>query len=437
MKNMNNSLKLSPFEQKVAISLSRHSGLSPDLGPVIVGLSGGADSVALLLVMTSLGYSCIAAHCNFQLRGSESERDMAHARAVAERLGASFECVRFDVGERRLKTGESVEMACRELRYGWFATLIGKHGAQALLTGHNREDNVETMFLNLNRGSGIRGVAGIAFEGDRRVSPLLYCSRGEIVAYLEEKGLSFVTDSTNLTNDYQRNRWRNVVLPKIENEFEGFFNRVSRSLSFLDEDRMLLDAAISHWRDVYMPDPTRLDLAEVSQSPLAGAIVFRLLRDFGFDREQTDSISKSADKSGKRYFSEHFGLVINRGVAEIYRLNNIISLAELEVDVIDVDDVDWIKDGSRAYFDAQVVEGDHRLEVRKWKPGDRIRPFGMGGRSKKVSDLFNDMKVSVSVKDSVPLLVCDGEVIWVAGLRASECFRVTSSTRRVAVFKIK
>ncbi len=140
MKNMNNSLKLSPFEQKVAISLSRHSGLRPDLGPVIVGLSGGADSVALLLVMTSLGYSCIAAHCNFQLRGSESERDMAHARAVAERLGASFECVRFDVGERRLKTGESVEMACRELRYGWFATLIGKHGAQALLTGHNREE---------------------------------------------------------------------------------------------------------------------------------------------------------------------------------------------------------------------------------------------------------------------------------------------------------
>ena len=192
---------LGEFETCVKRFVDTHLKLSADGGPVIVALSGGADSVALLAVMTALGYDCIAAHCNFGLRGGESERDMAHASAVASRLGARLETVRFDVPARCAATGESVEMACRELRYEWFEKLKRRYGAQALLTGHHRDDNVETMFLNLLRGAGIRGVAGISAAGDRRMSPMLAMSRADILDYLRLRGLDYVTDSSNLTTD--------------------------------------------------------------------------------------------------------------------------------------------------------------------------------------------------------------------------------------------
>ena len=206
------------FEKKIEGYIRRHSLLTPG-DCVVVGLSGGADSVALLAVLSALGYKCIAAHCNFNLRGDESLRDRDHAIAIADNLAAESRVIDFDTEAYRQGTGESIEIACRSLRYRWFEQLRVRHNAVAIAVGHHREDNVETAMLNMLRGTGIAGMAGIAPKSGHIVRPLLEVTRPEICRYLQQRGLHWVDDSSNASNDYKRNRLRNVVLPTVAREF--------------------------------------------------------------------------------------------------------------------------------------------------------------------------------------------------------------------------
>lgn len=423
------------FETEVKRFIDAHLCISPDAGKVIVALSGGADSVALLAVMTALGYDCVAAHCNFGLRGAESERDMAHAEAVAKKLDAVFESVCFDVPARCAASGESVEMACRELRYAWFDRLKAKYSAQALLTGHHRGDNVETMFLNLLRGTGLRGVAGISPAGDRRRSPMLMRSRADILRYLADRHLDYVTDSSNLTTDYQRNKIRLEVIPVLEREFPDASARISRSLVNLDEDRRLLDAAVQEWRQRYMPDGRTIDLRTVSSvGPLAGAVLFKLLAPMGFSRLMTDAMLGMTDVSGRVFESGTHRAGIDRGRVIIEPLCREAEPVYVSVKLIPARD--FRPEQGKAYFDASVLDGSPCWELRQWREGDRMQPFGMNGRSKKLSDIFNDMKIPVADKCRSLMLTRDGVIIWAVGLRASEMFRVTPASATVAVMEV-
>lgn len=428
---------MNEFENRVKKYIESHTTLDFGAGPVIVALSGGADSVALLAVAVSLGFDCVAAHCNFGLRGEESDRDTAHAASVAKRLGARFEVVYFDVEKRRRSTGESVEMACRELRYNWFRELRERYSAQAVLTGHHRDDNIETMFLNMFRGSGLNGVAGIVPEGDRRVSPLLGESRESILGYLKVKGLDYVTDSTNLETEYQRNKIRNIILPAIAGEFPGVMARIGDSLSFLMEDRCLLNSCVESWRQKYFIAPLKLDLRSLADNePASRAIAFKLLQPFGFSRCVTDSMLESAHKSGLTFESKgNCRAVLSRGILEIE--NGITEAAADEAVAVTfriVADAD-LKAGNRnvAFFDSAILEDNPQWEIRPWKTGDRMNPFGMNGRRKKLSDIFNDMKMSAADKKKIRLLCRNGEVIWILGIRQSDLFRVTDTTERIAV----
>lgn len=426
---------LGEFETAVKRFIDAHLGISPDAGKVIVALSGGADSVALLSVMTALGYDCVAAHCNFGLRGAESERDMVHAETVASGFGAVFESVRFDVPARCASTGESVEMACRELRYAWFDTLKEKYSAQALLTGHHRGDNIETMFLNLLRGAGLRGVAGISPAGDRRMSPMLMQSRDDILRYLAGRNLDYVTDSSNLTTDYQRNKIRLEVIPAFEREFPDAAARIGRSLVYLDEDRRLLDAAVDEWRHRYMPDGRTVDLHVISGiGPLAGAVLFKLLAPLGFSRIMTDAMLGMTDVSGRVFESRSHRACIDRGRVILQPIEHDSEQVSVSVRLIPARD--FRPEHGKAYFDASVLEGNPQWELRQWREGDRMRPFGMNGRSKKISDIFNDMKIPVADKCRSLMLTRDGEILWAVGYRASESFRVMPDTATVAVMEI-
>ena len=206
------------FEKKIEAYIKRHALLSPD-DRIIVGLSGGADSVALLAVLSALGYRCIAAHCNFNLRGTESLRDREHATEIADKLASEYQVIDFNTEAYRRGTGQSIEMACRSLRYRWFEQLRVQYNAAAIAVGHHREDNVETAMLNMLRGTGIAGMAGIAPRSGHVVRPLLDVTRSEICRYLQQQGLQWVDDSSNASNDYNRNRLRNVVLPAVAREF--------------------------------------------------------------------------------------------------------------------------------------------------------------------------------------------------------------------------
>ncbi|MCM1096190.1 MAG: tRNA lysidine(34) synthetase TilS, partial [Terasakiella sp.] len=214
--------------------IDRHRLLSPG-DTVVVGCSGGADSVALLCVLHALGYRCVAAHCNYHLRGEESNRDMRHVEALAGRLGVDL-CVRdFDVDARRASTGESLEMACRELRYGWFDELADRERAAAVAVAHHREDQAETFFLNLLRGTGLRGLGGMAPRRGRVVRPLLDCTRAEIESYIHALGECWVDDSTNAGCDFARNRLRHRLLPLLDELRPGAVGYVVEAMERLRE----------------------------------------------------------------------------------------------------------------------------------------------------------------------------------------------------------
>ena len=180
---------------------------------VVVGLSGGADSVALLAILARLGYDCVACHCNFMLRGEESVRDRNHAQRIARELHATFVETTFDTTAYAQAQGISIEMAARELRYAWFEQMRIEHQAQAIAVAHHRDDNTETVLLNLTRGTGLAGLTGMSPRNGHIVRPLLCASRDEIVEYLAHEQLDYVTDSTNLSNDYTRNKIRNEIIP--------------------------------------------------------------------------------------------------------------------------------------------------------------------------------------------------------------------------------
>lgn len=431
---------MNSFEERVADFITREIGLEPSKGTVIVALSGGADSVALLAVLTALGFDCVAAHCNFHLRGEESDRDMRHAESVANQLHAPFRSVHFNVASRMDSTGESMEMACRELRYEWFGQLQEQYSAQAVATGHHLEDNVETMLLNMIRGTGTKGAAGISPRGERRVSPLLETSKQEIIDYLSFRGLTYVTDSSNLNHDISRNRLRNGILVTLENDFPGALSRLSRSIANLRDDAALLDSNVAVWRKKYQEgEKIYIDRLKENESQPA-MILFHILKQSGFKRGQCDAMLYAP--SGSRFIAGNREITVNRGFALIHdheteplptlTLSNLTHPNPWFVgEIITRQEFNPVRDRGTIYLDTDKLPADAEWKVRPVQRGDRMKPFGMHGRSKLISDIFNDMKADSRTKRSAAVLTCNGEIVWLIGIKASEMFRVSHISLRI------
>ena len=220
------------IEIKVAEYAKEHNLCAKD-DAVIVALSGGADSVALLRILLSIGVQCCALHCNFGLRGAESDRDEAFVRNLCTQLGVLLKVKHFDVAKYEQEQKVSTEMACRELRYAWFDEERALQGAKAIAVAHHYDDNVETFFLNMLRGTGIQGLTGIRAKNGYVVRPLLCVKREEIEAYLKELGQEYVVDSTNLENDFKRNKIRNVLIPTLNELFPDYEAGMMRTLQNL------------------------------------------------------------------------------------------------------------------------------------------------------------------------------------------------------------
>lgn len=439
------------FLKKVARSIRVH-GLFADAKPVIVAVSGGADSVALLLALHRLGYECVAAHCNYHLRGEESNRDMRSVQALCARIGLDLYVRDMDVDRRRRDTGESVEMACRALRYDWFADLLDRLRAQAIAVAHHREDNVETFFLNLVRGSGITGLAGMRWRNGYVVRPLLDLSRGDIEAFLADQGVDFVVDSTNARNDYARNRWRNVIIPMIEEQFPGSVSGIVESIRHLSENRDFYDARMDALRSRYVSDRPDggfdVDLKQlVDDKPMARLVLHYLIRGKGFNFTHVDNIIGCASKSGMQFRSADTLVDIDHGIMHVvpadvaalsaeagtgHRVSlarDILAPAHILVSEHAVSEFVPERDPNVAYFDISIMGGDATFALRHWQRGDRMTPYGMTG-SKLVSDIFASAKLGAAQKRDAWLLVRNGEIVWVVGLRAGASFSVSPGTRR-------
>ena len=277
---------ISEFAKRIGAFVSAHGLLRSD-DRVLVTLSGGADSVALLRVLLELGYDCVAAHCNFHLRGEESMRDERFVRALCDRLGVQATFVDFDVDSYVADRKVSVEMACRELRYRWFEQVRTEFGCQVIAVAHHADDSAETFFLNLLRGTGMAGLAGIKPRNGAIVRPMLCVGRQDVEAYLAQLPQDYVTDSTNLESEYRRNKIRNIILPALRECFPGSDAALSATMANLSGDWLLLQELIGDYRRRAVTESdgvVRIDKAVVTQSAHPETLLHELLAPYGYFR---------------------------------------------------------------------------------------------------------------------------------------------------------
>ncbi len=434
--------------------------------PIGVALSGGADSVALLAALTAEGFPCVALHCNFHLRGDESDRDEAHARATAERLGAQFVVKDFDVAEQQRVSGQSVEMAARELRYGWFEAQAKARVLQAVAIAHNSDDQAETFILNLMRGSGVRGLKGMSYRRGIFVRPMLGVSRHEIECYLAERGLDFVVDSTNLSTDYRRNLIRHKVLPAMEEHLPGITRAILRSMEVLGVQNEIIEQVVSEASDCENHRGQTAGHSGLLGISDNGPIVVERLARHGFSVATIKEILDHEHQNGAIFSSTTKGyFVLHDGVLHPLPAT---SAEEIEVDlsqdgqndilrweIVPRSDVETLRVGP----DTLLMDADKaplRAILRHWREGDRLAPFGMIG-TRLVSDLFSDSHLPLSAKRSQWLLVeitgrghrgvlpweqgpssesAPDQVLWVVGLRSSRHCPITPTTTRILRIKM-
>ncbi len=432
--------------QRIERYISKHCRLTTDQ-PIIVGLSGGADSVALLSILVKLGYRAIACHCNFMLRGEESFRDRNHAVRIAEQLGVPFYERTFDTEHHARNVRISIEMAARQLRYMWFELMRQQFGAQAVAVAHHKDDNAETLLLNLIRGTGIAGLTGMKPRNGSIIRPLLCTSREELIAYLSHEQLDYVIDSTNLEALYTRNKIRLEILPLMRNINSAVDSNIERTIGNLRACETVYRHAIMEQQKRICHEKENvlyIDCELLQNLPSPEAFLFETLSPWGFNATTLDELlaCSRAPQSGKQFFSASSRAVVDRRYIIVSPL-----MGSNSTDIVaqwDADDTTTQREISLSYhpaegfviprtrdcacFDADRIV--YPLTLRHWRAGDSFIPFGMKGR-KKISDYFSDHKFSLIEKENT-LLLCDSEkILWIVGERASNEARITENSRRI------
>ena len=401
----------------------------------VVGLSGGADSVALLLLLDEMGYQVHAAHCNFHLRREESDRDELFCEQFCLQNNIPFHRVHFDTQTYAETHKVSIEMAARELRYHYFEQLRQDIGAKGICVAHHRDDSVETVLLNMVRGTGLKGLCGIQPRNGYVLRPLLCVSRQDIEVYLQEKRQAYVTDSTNLQDDVLRNKVRLNVLPMLQELNPAVSEHIQQMAENLSEAQKVIDAVVEP-----LKKESTLDLKILDKYGSREYVAFEWLKGHGFNRSQVAQILKA--KSGSIFYSPTGQQIFsNRGTIFLqlgnnkppkpfripeegnYWLDNNTKITFKKEPV-------WIsKKTNIATLDASKVS--FPLVVRPVKEGDWMIPYGMKGR-KLLSDIMTDLKMSVFEKRQ-QLVVVDSEenILWLVGIRTDNRYKVSGATKDV------
>jgi tRNA(Ile)-lysidine synthase len=418
------------------------------LSTVVVGVSGGMDSMALLDILTLLDYRCIAAHCNFHLRGEESDRDAEFVKNWCKNVDIEFTSVDFDTLAYARDKKISIEMAARELRYQWFELVRQKFEAEAIAVAHHRDDAIETVLLNLLRGTGIKGLTGISPKKGNIVRPLLCVSRNEIEQYLDERNIPFVTDSTNYDDTITRNYLRLNVIPMLEKLNPSAKNAIFRTSQNIAEAYNIYENAIETLKKEVMIGE-KISIEKLKNTPSPVSVLFEILSSFGFNSSVVEDIIDNLDTtSGKVFFSERYRVIKDRQyllLSKIADCNNfdteiiiyegmteILYPIHLKINVVNINSIEVNKSGRFLFSDAEKVR--FPLKLRKWKDGDWFVPFGMKGK-KKLSDYFTDCKFDLLEKENQWILESDGQIIWIVGKRNDERFKVSDHTNNVLMIE--
>ena len=417
---------------------------------ILLAVSGGVDSMVMLSLFVRGGYRVAVAHCNFQLRGAEADEDDVLVEKEAARLGVPFHAIRFDTMAEVAATGESVEMAARRLRYDWFGRLCEEHGYDKIAIAHHADDSVETFFINLIRGTGLRGLTGIHVVNGRLIRPLLFSQRKEIVEFALANKIPYREDSTNASTKYLRNKFRLGIVPRIREISPRFTDTMASNVERLTAAQCFIDRGIEMIRRkavVRDGETTVIEMSRIDPLLPLRFVIFELLRDFHFNGEAIDSLGRAyaeGNGSGKRFFAKDHVAYIDREriivtpipedepceaevAADTVRLS--CGGGALIFEHIEADDIDDLRQGA----DVALLDEDklaYPLVVRRWGDGDDFFPFGMGHR-RKVSDFLIDAKVSLPDKRRQFVVTSRGDIVWVIGRRIDDRYKVDPSTRNV------
>lgn len=407
----------------------------------LLGVSGGVDSMTMLhLFLSCASVSSVAvAHVNFSLRGGESDGDEALVRDFCARRGIPFRSCRVDTAAVASEEGISIEMAARKIRYDWFESLLDEMHLDYVAVAHNLNDSVETLFLNLLRGTGIKGVCGIRPLNGRVFRPMLDFTRAEIDAFARENSVPFRVDSSNMESEYARNRIRNEVFPQFSKINPSFLSTVRSSMEHFAGAYDIVAQDMERCRKEICSSADGVTVIDIDALKAAGNVEFRLfmlLDGFGFNSSQAGSIAASLDGgSGAVFRSPSHVLVRDRGCLRVYPAK-VPEVTGCNVRIFErTPDFDPKKAPAGVlYADADLLVMP--LHCRRWRNADSFRPLGMK-RFRKVSDFFTDLKLDVEMKKRQTIVTTgDGSgrqhIVCILGVRLDDRFRVSDSTVRIA-----
>ena len=417
---------------------------------ILLTVSGGVDSMVMLSLFKEEGYNIGVAHCNFCLRGAESDMDEDTVAEMAAKYGVPFYNKRFDTQGEMERTGESMEMAARRLRYEWFETLCQEHGYTTIAIAHHIDDSIETFFINLFRGTGLRGLTGINRQRENIIRPLLFAERREIHEYAVTHKIPFREDSSNYSQKHLRNKIRLGLLPMVR-EINPRFTAIMRGNMYrLTDAERFIEASISKIKEQIMTSNQgidRIDTTLIDDHYPKEFVIYQCLNSqYGFKGDVVDELYKAlqAGTTGKRFYAKEHMACIDRTdivIAPIADDDNCAITIEREqmrsycgnsVLYYEHTDIDNVSSYNVAENIAMLDEDKltYPLTLRRWQDGDSFIPFGMIGR-KKVSDYLTDRKVSVIEKSRQFVLLSGDDIVWVVGRRIDDRYRITKNTENI------
>ncbi|CAM3379775.1 tRNA lysidine(34) synthetase TilS [Aequorivita lipolytica] len=407
---------------------------------LLIACSGGLDSVVLTHLMKQLECEIALAHCNFSLRGKESDGDEMFVIGLAKSLEIPVFAETFDTKKFAEEHKISTQMAARDLRYNWFAEILKDFKYDYLLTAHHLDDDLETFFINLTRGTGLNGLTGIPKENNKIIRPLLKFSRQEILQYAETNNFKWREDSSNQKTDYLRNKLRLEVLPKFKETNESILKNFQKTQQNLQASQNLIDdymglvfkLVISGGSNSY-----KINIQKLKELPNTDALLYELLHGFGFT--EWDDVSNLLDaQTGKMVFSKTHQLLKNRDELILTEISDENISEEFLVPKtgitspinLKIETSKYIGETEKNLIYIASEKLKFPLKLRKWRSGDSFQPFGMKGK-KKLSKFFKDEKIPLTEKEKIWLLLIDDQVVWVIGHRMDDRFKVTENTSEI------
>ncbi|HEX6223716.1 MAG TPA: tRNA lysidine(34) synthetase TilS [Chryseolinea sp.] len=417
---------------------------------ILLAVSGGVDSMTMLHLFKESGFTIAVAHCNFQLRGRESDEDESFVRDVCKRLGVPVFVHRFDTESFAWEEGLSIQMAARDLRYAWFEELLKIHSFHWLATGHHFDDTMETILLNLTKGSSTDGLGGIPVKNGKIIRPLLFATRAQVEKFARDRGILWREDQSNLTDDYQRNFIRHQIIPRLKELNPSLETTWQHGIEKIQGDLHLLHHAFEEWKNNNVKEKTdRITIHKKGFDMLAApeAVLWRYIRIHSFNFEQAREIIQTfKGQPGKRFLSVTHTLVVDREDIIITPHPQELNTVTIGHDHHEANLGPWKLHLTNG---AAMIPGSGKTEAaldadeliypliwRKWKNGDSFQPLGMNHK-KKISDFLVDNKLSLADKNAITVIESDGRIAYVVGWRIDDRFKITPRTRRVLNIRVE